>query len=104
VKAMRLPVLLVARSGLGTINHTLLSAESLHRRRIPLAGVVLSRVRSGAPSAVERDNAETLRQELGGCPVLLMDRLPGRSKVDFASAGRGLLRDLAGLRAVLGIA
>lgn len=37
-----LPVVLVARSGLGTINHTLLSLEALRRRRIPVAGVVMS--------------------------------------------------------------
>ncbi len=36
-----LPVVLVARTGLGTINHTLLSLEALARRDLPLAGVVL---------------------------------------------------------------
>ncbi|HVI29441.1 dethiobiotin synthase [Hansschlegelia sp.] len=34
-----LPVVLVARTGLGTINHTLLSIEALRARRIPIAGV-----------------------------------------------------------------
>lgn len=37
-----LPVVLVARSTLGTINHTLLSLEALRRRGLPLAGVVMS--------------------------------------------------------------
>jgi len=36
-----LPVVLVARSTLGTINHTLLSIEALLRRDLPLRGVVL---------------------------------------------------------------
>jgi dethiobiotin synthetase len=36
-----LPALIVARSGLGTINHTLLSLEALRQRRIPIAGVVM---------------------------------------------------------------
>lgn len=39
---LRLPVLLVARSGLGTLNHTLLSIERLRRSEIPLWGVVLN--------------------------------------------------------------
>jgi dethiobiotin synthetase len=39
---LRLPVLLVARSTLGTINHTLLSIEALRRRDLPLAGVVIN--------------------------------------------------------------
>ncbi|KDE20986.1 dethiobiotin synthase [Acetobacter aceti 1023] len=37
-----LPVVLVARSGLGTLNHTLLSLEALRARQIAVAGVVLS--------------------------------------------------------------
>lgn len=35
----RLPVILVARTTLGTINHSLLSIEALRRREAPLAGV-----------------------------------------------------------------
>ncbi len=46
--ALRLPVVLVARTGLGTINHTLLSIEALRRRDIPIAGVVLSGARDDA--------------------------------------------------------
>lgn len=37
-----LPVLLVARLGLGTINHTLLSLECLRSRNIPCLGIVLN--------------------------------------------------------------
>jgi dethiobiotin synthetase len=36
-----LPIILVARSTLGTINHTLLSIEAIRRRGLPLAGVVI---------------------------------------------------------------
>jgi len=34
-----LPVILCARTGLGTINHSLLSIEALRRRAIPIAGI-----------------------------------------------------------------
>ncbi|MCH4091469.1 dethiobiotin synthase [Acetobacter sp.] len=37
-----LPVVVVARSGLGTVNHTLLTLEALRRRGIGIAGVVLN--------------------------------------------------------------
>lgn len=37
-----LPVLLVARSSLGTINHTLLSLEALRRRGLEVVGVVVN--------------------------------------------------------------
>lgn len=39
------PLILVARTALGTINHTLLSLEALRRRRVPVLGVAFS----GAP-------------------------------------------------------
>ena len=39
---LHLPLILVARSTLGTINHTLLSLEAIRRRGLPLAGVVIN--------------------------------------------------------------
>ena len=62
IKDWGLPVLLVARSGLGTLNHTLLSLEALAQRRIPVLGLVLN----GPPHA---DNPRTLAA-LGGVPLL----------------------------------
>jgi dethiobiotin synthetase len=35
----QIPVVLCARTGLGTINHTLLSLEAMRQRRIPILGV-----------------------------------------------------------------
>jgi dethiobiotin synthase len=39
---LHLPLILVARSTIGTINHTLLSLEAIRRRGLPLAGVVIN--------------------------------------------------------------
>jgi dethiobiotin synthetase len=39
---LELPVVVVARSTLGTINHTLLTLDALRRRGIPIAGVVMN--------------------------------------------------------------
>ena len=57
-----LPVILAARTGLGTINHTLLSLEALARRGLPVAGVVFS-----GPD--QPRTIATIRR-LGGAPVL----------------------------------
>ncbi len=55
IQRLGLPVVLVARSTLGTINHTLLSLEALRRRDIPVAGVIMSGVLSpGNLEAIER--------------------------------------------------
>jgi len=49
------PIVLVARSGLGTLNHTLLSLEALRHRGLEVIGVILN----GPPHA---DNPATLEQ------------------------------------------
>lgn len=55
VRACKLPCLVVARSTLGTINHTLLTLEALMRRHVRVAGVVLNGPRNPANrQAVER--------------------------------------------------
>jgi len=42
ISFLQLPVVLVARSTLGTLNHTFLSLEALRRRNIPVLGVVMN--------------------------------------------------------------
>ena len=42
IKKMQVPVILVARTTLGTINHTLLSLEALRSRNISVAGVIMN--------------------------------------------------------------
>lgn len=42
IESLAYPVLLCARTTLGTVNHTLLSVEALQSRRISILGVVLS--------------------------------------------------------------
>lgn len=42
IAQLGLPVVLVARSGLGTINHTLLSLEALRKRKIDVVGVIIN--------------------------------------------------------------
>ena len=59
IRAFRLPVVLVARAGLGTLNHTGLSLEALARRRLKVAAVVLSRT-VDAKDPSEKDNAQIL--------------------------------------------
>ena len=71
----QLPVLLVARSGLGTLNHTLLSLEALRRRGLAVLGLVLN-------GPLHADNPRTL-EELGGVPVLL--ELPPLDPLDAAA-------------------
>lgn len=42
IKALKIPVLVVAGAKLGTINHTLLTVEALKNRSIPIFGIVIN--------------------------------------------------------------
>jgi dethiobiotin synthetase len=57
-------ILIVARSGLGTINHTLLTLEALRRRQIPILGVVFSDPEGQEEEKLVQDNMKTI-EEIG---------------------------------------
>lgn len=64
IKKWNVPVLLAARSALGTINHTLLSLEALSARQIPVLGVVMMGPSNGENrKAIEKfGNVEVLAE------------------------------------------
>lgn len=64
IAALGMPVVLVARAGLGTLNHTGLSLEALARRKVPVRAIVLSRSLPHEDPA-ERDNPGFLRSRHG---------------------------------------
>ncbi|MFP2902899.1 dethiobiotin synthase [Corallococcus sp. 4LFB] len=64
IQAFRLPVVLVARAGLGTLNHVALSLEALAARKVSVRAVVLSRGVPGRDLA-ERDNRRYLEARHG---------------------------------------
>lgn len=64
-----LPVILVTRPGLGTINHTLLSLRELERSRMVVAGTVIVETQPTEWGYIEEDNRKTI-EELSGVPVL----------------------------------
>ncbi|MCZ8523063.1 MULTISPECIES: dethiobiotin synthase [Paenibacillus] len=53
--AMKLPLLIVARAGLGTVNHTLLTIEAARYRGLTIAGVLLNGYREGEERAVDEN-------------------------------------------------
>ncbi|GAB4267954.1 MAG: dethiobiotin synthase [Deferrisomatales bacterium] len=77
-----LPVLLVGRLGLGTLNHTLLSARYLRGREVPFLGTVLSAVEP--PSTVSE---ATNPQVLAAFPeVALLGVLPHGARAELPAA------------------
>ena len=62
IKQWNLPVILVCKSSLGTLNHTLLSIEALKRRNIEIFGLVVN-------GEKHLDNPKTL-VEFSGIPLI----------------------------------
>ena len=67
--ALKFPVLLAARPGLGTINHTLLSLRALRSDGLDIAGVVFAAATDTEPGFIEKDNAAVI-ERFGKVPVL----------------------------------
>ena len=86
--ALSLPVVLVARPGLGTINHTLLTLEAARSRGLSVVGVVLNPW-PAEPDEIERSNRATIA-ELGGVSVSVLPRLSAPEPEALAEAGAGL--------------
>jgi dethiobiotin synthase len=62
MRALALPVLVVARSGLGTINHTLLTLQAIRHAGLEVAGVVMNGPRKPA-------NRQAI-EEFGGVRII----------------------------------
>ncbi len=69
MRRLDLPVLLVARASLGTINHTLLTLAALKAAGTPVLGVVLNEAEYVPHDIVAEDNPKAIEQ-FGGVRVL----------------------------------
>jgi dethiobiotin synthetase len=79
-RLLSFPVILVARAGLGTINHTLLTIEAVERDGCSVAAVVLSRRPEDDLDFAESNRREILRRWSGvvvmlGTDTSVLDRL-----------------------------
>jgi len=71
-KKWNIPVVLCARTGLGTINHTLLSLEALWSRDIPLKGIVF----------IGEENLDNIRTIAEFSKVKILGHLPKLDAID----------------------
>jgi dethiobiotin synthetase len=92
-ESIGIPVLIVARPGLGTINHTLLTVRALRGRNIPIAGIMINYAKDWKKGLAEQTSPELIEQMSN---VKIMGIILYRSK-DFAhSASRLLESPLSG--------
>jgi len=86
--ALRLPLLIAASPGLGTINHTLLTLAAARAAKLDVRAVVFTPWPE-RPSAMEESNRSTVAR-LGGVEVALLPRVAGPDTAALAEAGSRL--------------
>ena len=67
IKEMRLPVVIVTRTKIGTVNHTIMTCKMCEKYKIPIKGIIINNFDS------EGYKVKTLKRDLGnltGVPIL----------------------------------
>jgi dethiobiotin synthetase len=85
---LHLPVLVVSRAELGTINHTLLTLEALRARALHIAGVVMVGVRNASNrQAIEHYGNVAVLGELPELPTLSPDAVARWANAELDPGG-----------------
>ncbi len=91
IREFKLPIVVVSRPALGTINHTLLTLDAALIRGFELRGIIFNRMPKVNFSAAEITNPKVV-QDLSGIPVL--GCLPEMDDVDIDTCRFGRLREV----------
>jgi dethiobiotin synthetase len=89
-----LPIVVVARAGLGTINHTLLTLDCIKSAGLPLAGVVISAYHADTADIAEK-TAPRYIEELGGIKVLATVPYDAESNTETGVLGVAIIESIA---------
>ncbi|MDP6380994.1 MAG: dethiobiotin synthase [Phycisphaerae bacterium] len=92
-----LPVIIVARPGLGTINHTLLTVEVCRTRGLDVAGVIINGFRADKAGIAEETNPEEISRA-SNVPVLAVVPWDDRTSLAGAQVGEAVLSAVAQIR------
>jgi dethiobiotin synthetase len=88
IRELGFPCLLVCRTGLGTINHTLMTIRFAQRAGLAIKAIALN---GSGQTPSEIDNIETIKK-LSGIPIVFT--LPALSGVDTEKLQAGNIKDV----------
>ncbi|NLX12916.1 MAG: dethiobiotin synthase [Phycisphaerales bacterium] len=94
-RQFELPLIVVARATLGTINHTLLTLESAKARGLRVAAVVVNGYRPGSATLAEETNPEVIAR-LARIPIPLIVPFDHRTNPETGLLGESILYPLRG--------
>jgi dethiobiotin synthetase len=90
-----LPLVIVARPGLGTINHTLLTIEAARQRGLAIAAVVVNGYRPDSATLAEETNPEVIGR-LARLPIPLIVPFDPCTSIEKGTLGESILYPLRG--------
>ncbi len=91
IREFQLPVVIVSKIGLGTINHTLLTLDAALIRGFDVRGIIFNRVPKTNYSLAEITNPKVVH-ELTGIPIL--GSLPEMDNIDVGACHYGQLKEV----------
>ena len=92
-RAFKLPVVIVARSKLGTINHTLLTIDAVRSAGLLLAGVVINGYNKEVKDFAEKTNAKIIGK-LGKVRILAVVPFDDKTNMKKFIIGQKVLKNL----------
>jgi dethiobiotin synthetase len=90
-----MPVVIVARPNLGTINHTLMTIDCVRAAELKIAGVVINGYNAAESTVAEDTAAETIAK-CSGVDVLAVVPFDGTVSIEKPNLGEVILASLAG--------
>jgi dethiobiotin synthetase len=87
IRWLGLPLVVVTRPGLGTINHTALTVKAALAAGLPVAGIIINQYPE-QPNLAEKTNPEVIAA-ITGCPIL--GKVPVIANLEFSSGQAKLL-------------
>ena len=91
MKDLGLPAVIVSRYRVGTLNHTLMTLDSLKKEGVPIKGVVFNETGPDIPDAIEQDQPSLIKA-LSDIPVL--GTMPGIQNLNTQSFTSELLNQI----------
>lgn len=85
---MELPLIVVCRPTLGTINHTLLTVSYARQHGLDVKGIIINESTEGTDDTVKKTNAEEIKR-LTGLPVL--GTIPFDKRLDISKYNKDVL-------------
>ena len=92
---LRLPVLVVARAGLGTINHTVMTVKTVQQAGLPVVGIIMNQYPE-KPNLAALTNPEII-EAISGRPVLA--KVPVIADLTSRNGKAALIQALTGILA-----